>query len=97
MFLEGVIHQLGAFALAMNVQPDDIHVRLTLDDGDAVVVRAFKTVSAFAGSEWGMILGVGKNSEEALVLRESHILLAHFQLAPEGPASIGFGTESKAG
>jgi hypothetical protein len=95
MFLEGLIHQIGAFAISMNVEPVDVLVRLVLEDGELVLSRGLKTLGPYGQSDWGMLVGIGLHGESGLALRESHVLRAEPEVAPSSGGKIGFLSEAK--
>jgi hypothetical protein len=92
-FIEGIRKHLDTFASSSGVNVDEVHVRLTLADGVPLILRGLKvTEPAVAGGQgWGMIHGTDPAS--AVVVRESHVLKAEFQLAPQDRRPIGLHTE----
>ena len=93
MFLEGILTQLGAFAMQANVEPAEVYVRLTLSDGDAQTFDGLSTISPFGDNDWGMIFGKASKGAKALVIRERDVLKAEFEADSIGPEHIGFASE----
>lgn len=95
MFLEGVIHQLEAFAMSAGVQRNDVYVKLTFADGESVVLPGLRICEPYAASDWGMVQGVGATVRSAVVIREDNILKIEFNLASTRNAPIGFVAEDR--
>lgn len=91
MFLEGVIHQVEAFAMAAGVDIAAVLVRFVMSDGESIVTRGLKITSPFGTSDWGMVSASGK-TEEAIIIREQDVVRVQLELAARSRA-IGFAAE----
>jgi hypothetical protein len=95
MFLDGVKHQLGAFALSAGVDEREVVVHLILSDGDKWHLRGLRVSAPFHESDWGMIFSSPDSTEqEALVVREQDVFKVLFELVPHAAGSIGFDSEA---
>lgn len=93
-FLNDIVAHLNAYASTNQVNPAQVHVRLTFADGSGIWVRGLEVADAPTPNGWGMIVTSVSAQTQALVIREAHVIKAEFQLTPADREQIGFHTEA---
>jgi hypothetical protein len=88
-FASGVAAHFQEFCRTVG-DPKDVVVRIVLIDGDRPLFNGLRIESVTNVPGCVMIRGLDAAADEALVVREDHILRAEFLRNPPPPAQFGF-------
>lgn len=95
-FFASVLELLHAFAKSYGADPADVHVQVTLADGDFIILQQLATHPPASPEDWGLISGKLTGGEPlAVVVRDTHVFKAEFRLAPAERSGIGFHAETE--
>ena len=92
-FVSDLRMHVSTFAQQQSVDEAQVHVKLTLADGDEYVAQGLTINDATSQGGCAMIRGHATDASPVLCIRDTHIVKAELDTSPQEKPPIGFHAE----